>query len=711
MQKYLLLLLMCLVGMIEAQAGIKVENVGTGSYILTFTSGTTANDWNALTSIKSATSVKIVTDGYKLSTNDMKKITGEQEGATPFFSKLETLDLADAELTSYDDLQYFAFDNLKKLETFAFPKKTTSIPLLYNDRGMFQNNTHIKKVLMYEDDDTDLSSFKRIADKTFMGASNLSTVRIPEGVEEIGKNAFGGDLQHPAPPLETVLLPNTLKRIEENAFAYNRALKTITIPHSVNFIGNSAFQWNTSMTDVYVLGNYVKIADGAFNQEETYNFEYKQNGDVDFADWKPTTQGGQAGTTHPLLLHVPDNDTSYGNYINPFLRMLNDPAFDDPNGNNALLNAVENIAEHSSEKSQIDAIARKYGVSTPLADYGILKRSNWVTMKSPADDRLKRFFKKANGLFNKGNEVHNSEYGGWRNFMLVACDVEKKTWHDGRLIESRWYSAVFPFSMSYNQLMSTYGVGTDVREFSYVNQHDNGNGEAIRTVTFLKEPAMPEQGRNAEGYVVRGRPYMIHPGVRSVPVEPKTQPSSAPSTAAKAPVHRTIAGVDVDAANDEIESGEHLETVIGDLVNGNLRGPKPQPIDEKAYTFKGTYKDTDVPAYTFFLGIKNGDLSTLGFYVTRVELKGKWKEFTAVVRKTDDSSNSYAKSMDLGFTDIIEDDFGITTAVENAAVNESSKNSGVVYNLSGQAVRENNASLEGLSKGVYVVNGKKIVVR
>ena len=51
------------------------------------------------------------------------------------------------------------------------------------------------------------------------------------------------------------------------------------------------------------------------------------------------------------------------------------------------------------------------------------------------------------------------------------------------------------------------------------------------------------------------------------------------------------------------------------------------------------------------------------------------------------------------------------SAVENAVVNESSKNNGVVYNLSGQAVRENNASLEGLSKGVYVVNGKKIVVR
>ena len=111
-----------------------------------------------------------------------------------------------------------------------FPKKTTSIPLLYNDRGMFQNNTHIKTVLMYEDDETNLSLFKRITDKTFMGASSLTTVRIPEGIEEIGIDAFGGDANHPSPAIESIHFPNTLKRIEENAFEYCTHLSSVTIP-------------------------------------------------------------------------------------------------------------------------------------------------------------------------------------------------------------------------------------------------------------------------------------------------------------------------------------------------------------------------------------------------------------------------------------------------------------------------------------------------
>ena len=165
------------------------------------------------------------------------------------------------------------------------------------------------------------------------------------------------------------------------------------------------------------------------------------------------------------------------------------------------------------------------------------------------------------------------------------------------------------------------------------------------------------------------------------------------------------------AAKEVVAKNTDLEEVKGDLIkNAHLRGGR-EVKEPKAYTFKGSYQDGDIPANTFYLGMWPDRPETLAFYVTTKELKGKWSAFTSVVRKVDPNANSFAKTMDLGFESFIEDDFGITTAVENAVVNESSKNKGVVYNLSGQAVRENNASLEGLSKGVYVVNGKKIVIR
>ena len=708
MQKYLLLLLMCLVGTIEMHAGIKVESAGTGSYILTFTNTTTGTtyDWNSLPSeVKAATSLKLITEGdYKLSKDDVAHIMGAKDdpvypNRTTSFSQLKSLDMGDANLENNDDLVFMSCakgdaGGLTQLSYFIFPKTTTTIPT-----KMFEENKTIKEIIMLEPDNENDPHLTEIPTDAFKGCTSLEAVRIPDGITKIGSGAFS----HCA--FENISFPNSLVEIGPNAFEYCRNLKSITIPHSVKKIGNSAFQWNSSMTDVYVLGNYVEIEDGAFNQGETYNFEFHQNGDVDYTDWKPTNSSG-SGTTHPLILHVPDNDIAYENYVNPYLRMLNDPAMEE------LYDKADAAYSNQSIREEFTTLFKKYGIQPPSwgsydngMDYSVFKRENWVTMTS-ADGKIKKFFKKAGEMFGECPEVDNSIYGGWRNFMLVVGDVEKKTWHDGRLVESRWYSAVFPFDMTYNQLMTAYGNGTDVREFSYVNQHTNDEGQVIRTVTFLDIPQMEHNDKNKDVYVHKGIPYMIHPGVRSVPVEPQTR---ATASGAKAPVHRTIAGVDVDAANEEVESGKHLRTITRGLVNGDVKGGRE--IEGVIYSFNGTYKDSDIPANTFYLGMWPDRPETLGFYVTRVELKGKWTAFTSIVQKSESSSSSYAKNMDLGFTNIIEDDFGITTEIEKPAVQTNSMDNKAIYNLSGQIVRENNGTLQGLSKGVYVVNGKKIVIR
>lgn len=690
MQKYLLLLLMCLIGTIGAQAGIKVEPAGTGSFILTFSNAADATyDWNSLPSnVKAATSLKIVTEGdYKLTTDDMAHIMGVQSDpvvqyTVTSFSNLISLDMGDAILKSNNDLKYMgsAKNNgpgLTKLTSFIFPQTTTTIPI-----EMFQGNTTIQEIEMLE------GSLTKIPTDAFKNCTSLIEVVIPNGITEIGSGAFSHC------PFENISFPNTLTTIGPNAFEYCRNLKSITIPHSVTKIGNSAFQWNTSMTDVYVLGNYVEIADGAFNQEETYNFEYHQNGEVDFTDWTPTTQGGQAGTAHPLILHISDNDIAYENYINPYLRMLNDPEMEE------LFDVIGDAYSNSSVKAKADAFFSKYGIRN--TEYNAFKRENWIEMPS-ADGKIKKFFKKANGLFNQQYEVGNSKYGGWRNFMLVVGDVEKKTWHDGRIVESRWYSAVFPFDMSYNQVMTTYGANTDVREFSYVNKHIV-DGQEMRTVTFSKKPVLPDNSKNKTGWVKKGIPYMIHPGVRSIPVEPITKASSS----AKAPVHRTIAGVDVDAANKVIET-EEPETVKGDLVDGDqpTRGNGYATITTDAYTFKGTYKQKDIPANSFYLGYEPPKWP-LAYYLTKVVQTGKWNPFTSIVQKVV-AEASQAKTMDLGFSDMFSDDLGIATEIERVSIKNSCE-SNFIYNLNGQVVRENNTT-SGLSKGIYVVNGKKIVVR
>ena len=57
-------------------------------------------------------------------------------------------------------------------------------------------------------------------------------------------------------------------------------------------------------------------------------------------------------------------------------------------------------------------------------------------------------------------------------------------------------------------------------------------------------------------------------------------------------------------------------------------------------------------------------------------------------------------------------DDGSTTPIETVKVDDLNRDtSGKVYSVSGVLVKNNAADLNNLSKGIYVVNGKKYVVK
>lgn len=721
MKRLFLLIAVCMIGMVNVLAGFTVvppEESGTGSYVLTFKEtageGETLYDWSdisdnngnnpgSLSYLSNATSISIVTEGnYKLTQTDVKYIIGSDYPRSKFPSVV-TLDMGEALLSGNEGNNNVLLEakpkNLTVLKTFVFPKNTVEIPA-----GFFSDNEVIEEVIMLDPDDLSTSHITIIPPNTFNGCKNLSSVRLPNGLVEIQPDAFKSCA------FESISFPNTLTTIGSSAFAYCGNLKSVTIPYSVTDIGNSAFSYNYAMTDVYVLGNNVTIDDGAFNQGQTYNFKYEEDGSVDFTDWEPSTQGG--GTAHPLVLHIPDNDEAYTNYINPFLRMLQDDLFD----NDEISEGLKNITDHPEAAAAVDAIKTNYGFPQDyrFADYAIFSKNHWVT-KENAFGKISRYFKEAGSLFNgNGNLVELNDYGGWRNFMLAEGDVSKKTWPDIRLVDSRWYSAVFPFDLSFNQVESAYGANTDVREFTNVWEHEVDN-KLIRTVRFNTKPTIPSAtsggrsvDKNKAGYIKAGRPYMIHPGTRVEVI-----------TVGGEKVGRTIAGVNVDEADAIINSnginseGQNIletETVERSLVydeEGNNKG-------SQKYYFKGTFQTQTLPANSFYLGYdpKNPTRWPLAFYVTTTDLAEKWSEFTSIVRKTNNfaTDNSNAKSMGIDFTLIIpeEEIFGITTGIESVS-DQKSVNNGIVYNLNGQII--GNQSTSNLSKGIYIVNGKKIVVR
>ena len=736
MRRYLLLFVMSLACITGVQAGITVappEASEDGSYVLTFKSEaaegeTMYNTWADLpTYVKDATSVIIKTEGNEiLYTDDMTQIMGNNSAS--YFTQLKSLDMGDAKLDNNNDLALMSCardgKGLNQLTYFVFPKTTTSIPV-----GMFNGNTIIQEIIMLEPDNETDPHLTLISAQAFQGCTSLANVRIPDGITEIQANAF----QYCA--FEAISLPNSLTTIGETAFGDCANLKTITIPSSVTEIGKSAFQGNTSMTDVYVIGNDVKIGDSAFDHNLTQN-EFKYDGSLDgdpntvtIVDWKSTT-GANVGQI-PLRLHIPNNLTALEHYMNPnlrFLNALNDPimvkqALEKVKGEGVTVSdedvstQIDNISKYYSERwfdnmSSHEDAEQTQNVINQLKELCNAKNiysnddvmpTNWETM----DDW--RHFHTASGKFNFGPDQpgaqENPDYAGWWNFMFVAGDLGDVIWPDDRMVDSRWYSAVFPFNMSYDQLIAAYGNGTDVREFTYVNEH-TVNGKKKRTVTFNTERNTTKQGRRiiyrgtGESYIEKGVPYMIHPGVRSYNNEGQ-------------PVGRTIAGVNVKEAQGIVNANTDLEPVPGNLVDGDNGY---SVLTEGAYIFKGSYQKCTLPANTFYLGYDPNPehYYPLAFYVTKADITNGWTAFTSVVQKTGGGDPALAKgTMDFDFIElpIIKEDFGITTRIESVATKTGRMELQKVYNLSGQVVRENNVSLEGLSKGVYVVNGKKIVVR
>ena len=165
-----------------------------------------------------------------------------------------------------------------------------------------------------------------IGDGAFYDCSSLTSITIPESVTSIGGWAFRS-----CNSLTSITIPEGVTSIEYDAFRDCSSLTAITIPESVTSIGSSAFYYCNSLTSITIPESVTSIGNSAFYGTPWYNkqpdgvvyigkvlYEYKgampTNTSIEVKEGtfsiSPSAFNGCSNLT---AINIPESVTSIGN--------------------------------------------------------------------------------------------------------------------------------------------------------------------------------------------------------------------------------------------------------------------------------------------------------------------------------------------------------------------------------------------------------------
>lgn len=233
----------------------------------------------------------------------------------------------------------------------------------------------------------------------------------------------------------------------------------------------------------------------------------------------------------------------------------------------------------------------------------------------------------------------------------------------------KWESLILPCTLTGDQVKQTFGGDKEVK----LSVFDKVEGTCVKF-----RPVNPD----TEG-IVAGKPYIIKVG-KKADIETKyieyTFPWGINTTVkVKGPIYQ-VKGVVPPTITDDVVTTEEI-TSGGYTVQ-----------------FKGFYYDPGAAPRNAYV-VNNGNM---------YHLTSAWNSFVGTswyITITDAQGN--AKALSFSF-----DGDSSTTAIENVTRQEDAavQTDGFVYNLSGQRVGTRN-NMSNLSSGIYIVAGKKVVVK
>lgn len=652
----ILLFCSCFLAVVSAQAALGVSTASDGTVTLTLNaSGDLNSGYAGLSSdVTGATTLIVVTaDGVSMSSEDAKRLMGDY--GVDYFPNVTTLDMSAAVLASDADLWRLKLMN--NLKSFTFPAATTVIPAACLSSG---ENTVIEEIVIPDNTARSVT----IGQQAFMNCLNLKKLVLGA----VASGTLGTSFCAGNTALATVEMHAGWTTVGQQAFENCSALTSLVLAEGIETIEVGAFS-GAGLQAIRLPNTLKTIKQLAFRCHALKSITIPASVELiqsqTFQECYALTDIYVLGTTTKCENQAFQATQTY-NYEYYGAGTGEQVTKEDYTKNASYAYTVLHYPE-AAYATYVNEFTRALA-SGSLASFKAYGYNEWE-YKYVTSDGGEIWSTGTNGASQYYDQPRNAgDYKGWNNFMFVAKLTTEDVWEDTKRVNDKWYSICVPFNMTAAQLQAAYGANVEVVEFSGVEVSTGANNKKSLLLQF-KTPVSEIKAHH---------PYMIHPDVQ----------------AGTAGVKVTIAGIEKEA-----EDESSLEAAQTTYV-----------VEGVTYTFKGSYdaaKQLQPYSYYYYSG---DDVSVYpnGFYKWGAVEGGKWTPYTACVLLDKDNGASAAS---IAFATDTEHGAvtGLATIYEKDAP-ESADSDAPVYDLGGRKIASGAAGAR-LPKGVYIISGRKIIVK
>ncbi len=449
---------------------------------------------------------------------------------------------------------------------------------------------------------------------------------------------------------------HNIKEIQANAFEGVKNIKTVNVAQGIKKLPLRCFYKATSIKTVLIPNSVTEIGQDVFNGSGVENVIM-----LTTTKTAPKSNNGNYNSFYGFngKIHLSEG---YDNFKDEWVSASKD---------------FESASKDSDKKKKEEEDSREYGW------YGLTKDNENIRLVE--DVKHRAIFENSDVIAGFNGENDNKVLNeADKSNTLTAQHYDYITlYRDFSKMEDGQYATLaLPVDVTKATLVEAFGENTKVWEFA--GRKDN----------YLKFNTVDlTAAADGETIIKKGIAILIQPEYKenSYLLKMNLGGESTEANAIALDESKVTSYSEVES-----ENADKIETTSNNI--NYVDGKKQEGVTFK-YGFYATYqKQSTMPAGVYYM-LANGSFK---YAVNSLWMKG----LRGFVLGNDGAAiNGDTQSLaKLSFD-------GFTTGIDDIVIDGNDHKAYDIYNVNGQLVRKNATSTEGLSKGLYIMNGKKVIVK